>query len=198
MTCSVKALRFRGTGRTSGGAPRIDIGRGRGVNEPKMNSVNKEAKPLAGGTAGGIGTLALLAAVLVLGGCFAGTVPVPIQPGANELPAGNLKAREDLAIFQLMMVKKAEDMHLAMHGTYGTIPDLVKDGTLNTTFQGGRSYTIDVTVLDGGTRYVAISVPVEYGPTGRRSFLMDETGVIRGADHEGGAPKPTDPVVPVQ
>ena len=137
-----------------------------------------------------------LASTVLMGGCFAGTVPVPIQPGAQELPAGNLKAREDLAIFQLMMIKKAEDMHFAMHGTFATVPDLVKDGTLNTPIQGGRSYTVDVNVLEGGAKYEALAVPVEYGPTGRRSFYMDETGVIRGADHEGGAPKPDDPVVP--
>jgi len=51
-------------------------------------------------------------------------------------------------------------------------------------------------VLEGGGRYEALAVPIEYGPTGRRSFYMDETGVIRGADHEGGAPKSDDPVVP--
>lgn len=141
------------------------------------------------------GSVVFLVAVLALSGCFAGTVPVPIQPGADQLPAGNLKAREDLAIFQLMMIKKAEDAHFAIHGTFGTVPELVKDGTLNSPIQGGRSYTIDVHVLDGGGRYEALAVPVEYGPTGRRSFYMDETGVIRGADHEGGAPKSTDPVV---
>ncbi|MCC6745808.1 MAG: hypothetical protein IT175_18245 [Acidobacteria bacterium] len=141
--------------------------------------------------------VALAFVALGIGGCFAGTVPVPIQPGAEQLPAGNLKAREDLAIFQLAMLKKAEDAHFAMHGTFGTVQELMEDGTMNTPLQGGRSYTIDVKVLDGGGRYEALAVPVEYGPTGRRSFYMDETGVIRGADHEGGAPKATDPVVPL-
>ena len=138
----------------------------------------------------------LLAAAILMGGCFAGTVPVPIQPGAQELPAGNLKAREDLAIFQLMMIKKAEEMHFATNGTYATMEDLVKSGTLNTSAQGGRAYTIDINLTDEGAGYEALAVPVEYGPTGRRSFYMDQTGVIRGADHEGGAPKSDDPVVP--
>lgn len=139
----------------------------------------------------------LVVAALALGGCFAGTVPVPIQPGAEQLPAGNLKAREDLAIFQLSIVKRAEDMHYATEGRFGTMPELVKTGSLNQVMQGGRGYTIDVNLLDEGGRYEALAVPVEYGPTGRRSFYMDETGVIRGADHEGGAPKPDDPIVPM-
>lgn len=137
----------------------------------------------------------VLAATVVLGGCLAGTVPVPIQPGAEQLPAANLRAREDLAIAQLTMLKKAEDAHFAIHGTYGTTAELMKDGTINAAFQGRSNYTIDVTVLEDGVKYVAMAVPVEYGPTGRRSFLLDETGVIRGGDHEGGAPRADDPPV---
>ena len=71
------------------------------------------------------------------------------------------------------MLKKAEDAHFAIHGTYGTTDELMKDGTINAAFQGKSNYTVDVTVLEDGGKYVAMSVPVEYGPTGRRSFLLD-------------------------
>jgi len=142
-----------------------------------------------------VGTGLLASVALASAGCLAGTVPVPVQPGANSLPSGNLRAREDLALYQLVMVRNAEQAHFAIQGTYATVPELVKAGLINDTMQGGRSYTVDVTVLDGGMRFVAMAVPVEYGPTGRTSFYMDETGVVCGADHEGGAPRPDDPVI---
>lgn len=135
---------------------------------------------------------------LATAGCLAGTVPVPVQPGAESLPSGNLRAREDLALAQLSMVRNAEQAHLAMYGKYATTPELMKAGLINSAMQGGQNYTVDVTVLDDGARFVAMAVPVEYGPTGRTSFYLDETGIIRGADHQGGAPKPDDPVVQTQ
>ena len=131
-------------------------------------------------------------------GCLAGTVPVPVQPGSEALPSGNLRAREDLALAQLSMVRNAEQAHLAMNGKYATTPELMKAGLINSMMQGGQNYTVDVTVTDDGAKFFAMAVPVEYGPTGRTSFYLDETGVIRGADHQGGAAKPDDPVVQAQ
>ena len=56
-------------------------------------------------------------------------------------------------------------------------------------------YTMELTVDDGGGGYTLEAVPEVYGPDGRRSFYLDEKGVIRGADHQGGAPEATDPPV---
>jgi len=148
-----------------------------------------------GGVARAIGLALGCAACLAAAACLAGTVPVPVQPGAESLPQGNLRAREDLALAQLSMVKKSEDAHFVIHGKFGTIDELMKAGLINQAFQGGQSYTIDVFVTDEGTRYSAIAVPVQYGPTGKRSFFLDETGVIRGADHEGGSATAADPVI---
>jgi hypothetical protein len=35
-------------------------------------------------------------------------------------------------------------------------------------------------------QFEATASPVEYGRTGRRSFFVDQTGVVRGDDHGGG------------
>jgi hypothetical protein len=37
------------------------------------------------------------------------------------------------------------------------------------------------------------SSPKDYGKTGRRSFFLDSSGVLRGADKQGGIATPTDP-----
>jgi hypothetical protein len=46
-------------------------------------------------------------------------------------------------------------------------------------------YKIGISV--SGNRYELTAVPVEYGKTGRLSFFLDDSGVLRGGDHAGGA-----------
>ena len=36
-----------------------------------------------------------------------------------------------------------------------------------------------------GDKYEVTATPTEYGKTGRQSFYLDESGIIRGADHGG-------------
>jgi hypothetical protein len=122
--------------------------------------------------------------------CLVATTPPPLDPGADKLPGANVAAREQIVINQLTMIKKAEDLRFATKGSYGTLDELVAGGGFNVSPQG-LGYTIDLTVTDSG--YEVIAVPREYGPDGRRSFFMDETGVVRGADHQGGAPSAADP-----
>jgi len=38
-----------------------------------------------------------------------------------------------------------------------------------------------------GDTFEAVATPREYGKTGKRSFFVDKSGVVRGDDH-GGAP----------
>jgi hypothetical protein len=138
--------------------------------------------------------LAVALAAAGSGGCLLGTAPAPYQPGMESLPQANVSAREQVILNQLMTLKNAETFRFAERGSYASMDELVSGGHLNYQPKGLR-YTIDVTVTDGGAGYEVIAVPVEYGPDGRRSFFMDQTGVIRGDDHEGGAPSIEDPPV---
>ena len=38
---------------------------------------------------------------------------------------------------------------------------------------------------EGLPGFIAVAVPTDYGSTGKRSFFVDETGVIRAADSQG-------------
>ena len=51
----------------------------------------------------------------------------------------------------------------------------------------GYQFTIEVKKSSErvSAAYQAVGVPVTYGKTGRRSFFMDESGVIRGGDNRG-------------
>ena len=36
------------------------------------------------------------------------------------------------------------------------------------------------------TGFEAVATPLEYGKSGKRSFFIDQSGVVRGDDHGGG------------
>jgi hypothetical protein len=45
-------------------------------------------------------------------------------------------------------------------------------------------YKFEVTA--SGDQFEAVATPKEYGKTGKRSFFVDKSGVVRGDDHGGG------------
>jgi hypothetical protein len=45
-------------------------------------------------------------------------------------------------------------------------------------------YKFEVTTSAHG--FEAVAVPAEYGKSGKRSFFIDQSGVVRGDDHGGG------------
>ena len=56
-------------------------------------------------------------------------------------------------------------------------------------------YRFEVRVKGDGKSFEAVANPAEYKKTGRRSFYMNEQGVIHGADKAGGEGTPTDPEI---
>jgi hypothetical protein len=137
-------------------------------------------------------SLLLLVVALATSGCLVTTTAPPLDPGVSSLPAGAIAAREGVAINQLVMIKRAEEMYFAKNGSYGTIDQIVADGGLNQAPQQ-IGYTVELSVTADG--YQVVAVPSVYGPQGRRSFFMDQTGIVRGDDHQGGAASPNDPPV---
>ena len=70
-------------------------------------------------------------------------------------------------------------------GNYGTLEELVKRSFVSKDLIENYGYRFDVIV--SGNSFQATAVPIEYGKTGRLSFFIDESGVLRGGDHGGGA-----------
>jgi hypothetical protein len=48
-------------------------------------------------------------------------------------------------------------------------------------------YKIEVTV--SGDKFEATAVPLEYNKTGRLSYFVDQSAIVRGGDHAGGPAK---------
>lgn len=68
---------------------------------------------------------------------------------------------------------------------YASLDELIAQGLVEKNMVQDYGYSITVTV--SGNAFTATATPTEYGKTGRNSFFMDESGVLRGGDH-GGAP----------
>lgn len=107
-----------------------------------------------------------------------------IASAADESP---LLTNESIARSLLQTVASAEATFQSTKGDgrYGTLDELLTEGLISKDLLEKYGYKIDVAV--SSNRFEAIAIPVEYGRTGRISFFVDESGVLRGGDHAGGA-----------
>jgi hypothetical protein len=94
---------------------------------------------------------------------------------------------EGMAAAALQMIAGAESTYKdnAGKGKYGTLDQLAEQKLVNKPFLEKYGYNFEVTA--SGDQFEAVATPREYGKTGKRSFFVDKSGVLRGDDH-GGAP----------
>ena len=73
-------------------------------------------------------------------------------------------------------------------GEYGTLPVLAqtKSPFFDTGLANGEAYGYRFTIRDASeSQFLAVAEPIRYGATGIRTFVIDQTGQIRGGDTEG-------------
>lgn len=107
-----------------------------------------------------------------------------ISSETNQPP---LIRNEAIAKSMLRTIVSAEATYEATegNGSFGTLDQLSKNNLINKDMLQDYGYKIELTVM--GTKYEITAVPIEYGKSGKLSFFIDETAVLRGADH-GGSP----------
>ncbi|MDQ2936686.1 MAG: DUF4190 domain-containing protein [Acidobacteriota bacterium] len=116
-----------------------------------------------------------------------------------NLLASRMSANEGSVMSTMRKIHSAEATFQATHDTYGTLDELAEAQLIDPDLASGRrrGYKFKITITPAGPSYPvgfeAVGVPLEYGSSGRRSFLIDETGVIRAANNRGGDPTRTDP-----
>lgn len=67
---------------------------------------------------------------------------------------------------------------------YATIDQLNKmEAALPASYWKEIGYRLEINAM--GDKFTATATPVEYGATGKISYYIDETGILRGADHSG-------------
>jgi hypothetical protein len=107
-----------------------------------------------------------------------------VASAADESP---LLTNESIARSLLQTVASAEATFQSTKGDgkYGTLEELLTEGLISKDLLEKYGYKIDVTAASNS--FEAIATPVEYGRTGRLSFFVDQSGVLRGGDRAGGA-----------
>jgi hypothetical protein len=146
-----------------------------------------------------------------------GLILLDVPAMAKQWEQADLAASEDAAIADLRSVALALDTY---RRAYGKLPDTLAvlgpappngvspeaASLLDSDLAAGNKdgYTIRYTVTPAAGNlpeeeankaetFSVASSPKEYGKTGRRSFFLDSSGILRGADKQGGVATTTDP-----
>jgi len=105
----------------------------------------------------------------------------------SAMKQGSPEMNEMMAESLLRMISSAEATYQATagNGSYGSLDQLVEAKLLGPKEMFDMyGYKFEVTA--SGDHFEASATPVEYGKTGKRSFFVDQSGVVRGDDHNGG------------
>ena len=102
----------------------------------------------------------------------------------NESP---MVANEAIARVAMQTLASAQTTYQSTEGAgrYGTLEELTKAGLISKELLQNSAYKIELIVSN--THFEISAVPREYGKTGKRSFFLDESFVMRAGDHGGGA-----------
>jgi hypothetical protein len=78
-------------------------------------------------------------------------------------------------------------------GSFGTLEQLIDTEMVSKETIERSGYKFELTV--GGDRFEVSAVPVEYGKGGTLSLYIDNTRVLRAADHNGASATSSDPPI---
>ena len=108
-------------------------------------------------------------------------------------------ANEGSAMQGMREISVAESTYQSTHATYGTFEQLVAGhlikGDLATGTRHGYKFTVEMSTSASPSPqgFHAVGTPVQYPSSGRRSFFIDESGVIRAANAQGAEATEFDP-----
>jgi len=123
-----------------------------------------------------------------------GAIPVGIIAAIAipNLYAARMAANEGSAVSTMRTLHSAEATYQSLYGRYGSLDELAARNLVDYQTGMGRKNGYEFTVelkpspysnVDG---FEVVARPQGYKSSGRRSFFVDETGVIRAGDKEGG------------
>ena len=106
-----------------------------------------------------------------------------------------LVANERGAITALYAIASAENQYRVGKGagSFGTLEQLQAEGLVSENTAEPTGYKINLSIV--GAKYELTATPLEHGKSGKTSYFMDETRILRGADHSGGMATSTDPPI---
>jgi len=110
-------------------------------------------------------------------------------------------AANEAAVLPLLEQLQAAQARYALgvgQNRFGTLSELQRAGEITGLANGRyRGYRIEVVVNNQAVppTFQIHAVPERYRETGRRSFFIDDSGVLRGADRQGERARSSDPVI---
>jgi len=125
------------------------------------------------------------------------------DPEIDLCLGSGLACYEGVSVTSLRTLHGAEATYAATsgNGNFGTLSQLANAGLISQSLGDGThwgySYTVTTTIQTGNTPagFAISAVPVTYGVTGFRSFYIATSGVIHGADRNGGPADENDPPI---
>ena len=129
--------------------------------------------------------------------------PAPVPRLTPRQQRKLINYNEAGAIMALRTLLSAEATYQATvgNGDYGTLEELGREKLVDYVLAEGHRYGYLFRVRrekyspESPASFEILAVPRTYGRTGRRSFYIDETGVIRAADKNGAEANLTDDLV---
>jgi hypothetical protein len=120
---------------------------------------------------------------------------------SEELTAREVAANESAVVAALGIIHGAQMKYFAKEAAYGSLKELLQAGLIDREQSIGtqHGYVLNLKFSAGKTASTAAfsisASPETYGGSGRTSFFIDQTGIVRGGDKEGGPADATDPAI---
>jgi len=110
-----------------------------------------------------------------------------IADTSNQTPQ---MANEAMTRAALNIIAQGEMRYRSDKGNFGSLDQLIASSIIDKNTLEGHGYHIELSLNADG--FVVTAVPIDYGKTGKFSYFVDQSQVIRGADHGGGPASASD------
>ncbi|HEY6244421.1 MAG TPA: DUF3352 domain-containing protein [Pyrinomonadaceae bacterium] len=96
------------------------------------------------------------------------------------------------AITALHMIANVEAQYRSGEGqgSFASLDTLIESQMISKEIVENHGYKIEITL--SGNKFEATATPLEYGKTGKTSYYIDDSNVLRGADHGGASASAAD------
>jgi len=103
--------------------------------------------------------------------------------------------KERMAIGAMYMIAIGEEKYKTGTGagSYGSLEQLIAEKLVSKETIENSGYRFELTVT--AAKFEVSAAPVEYGKTGKMSYFMDQTRMLRGADRGGASATASDPPI---
>jgi hypothetical protein len=113
--------------------------------------------------------------------------------GETNAPPTIQNERVAIGVMYTIVYAQQEYKKSKGNGSCGTLEQLIAAELLSKEMVESSGYTFVVTV--SGDKFEVSAVPSEYGKSGKLSLFIDQTGMLRGGDRNGGAANASDPQI---